>query len=68
MGTREQAQAARASLNPAPIFLDAYRSQRLPLNLDIFVGVPEEFFLAPDTETAYTGGRLIPESARQPHT
>jgi hypothetical protein len=60
MATREQAQAALAALNPAPIFLDAYRSQRLPLNLDIYFGPPEEFFLAPDTGAAYTGGRLIP--------
>src|SRR5262249_54620162 len=60
MATREQAQAALAALNPAPVFLGAYRGERLPMDLDIFVGVPEEFFLAPDTETTYTGGRLIP--------
>jgi hypothetical protein len=60
MATREQAQAALESLGPAPIFLEAYRKERLPRDLDIYVGVPEEFFLAPDTETAYTGGLLIP--------
>src|SRR3954471_7387307 len=60
MATREQARAALEALDPAPIFLEAYRSVRLPMNLDIYFGPPEEFFLAPDTETAYTGGRLIP--------
>jgi hypothetical protein len=60
MITREQALAALASLNPAPVFLQAYHSKRLPENLDIYFGPPEEFFLAPDTQGTYTEGRLVP--------
>jgi hypothetical protein len=58
--TREQAYAALASLNPAPIFLESYRVKRLPENLDIYFGPPEEFFLAPDTQKRYTRNRLVP--------
>jgi hypothetical protein len=58
--TREQAYATLASLNPAPVFLDAYRVRRLPENLDIYFGPPEEFFIAPDTQELYIRNRLIP--------
>jgi len=58
--TRDQAYQALASLNPAPIFLEAYRTIRLPEDLDIFFGPPEEFFIAPDSQELYTEGRLIP--------
>jgi hypothetical protein len=58
--TREQAYAALASLKPAPVFLDSYRVKRLPENLDIYLGPPEEFFIAPDTQELYTRNRLVP--------
>jgi hypothetical protein len=58
--TREQAYAALASLNPAPVFLISYRVKRLPENLDIYFGPPEEFFIAPDTQELYTHNRLVP--------
>jgi hypothetical protein len=58
--TREQAYATLVSLNPATVFLDSYRVKRLPENLDIYIGPPEEFFLAPDTQELYTHHRLIP--------
>jgi hypothetical protein len=58
--TREQAYAALASLNPAPVFLDSYRIKRLPEDLDIYFGPPEEFFIAPDTQELYTDSRLVP--------
>lgn len=58
--TRDQAYLALAALNPAPVFLDAYRTRALPLSLDIYIGVPEEFFIAPDTQEAYTANVLIP--------
>jgi hypothetical protein len=58
--TREQAYAALASLNPAPLFLDSYRVKRLPDNWDIYFGPPEEFFIAPDTQERYTRNRLVP--------
>lgn len=58
--TREQALGALASLNPAQVFLDCYRTRPLPENLDIYFGPPEEFFIAPETQEAYTQDRLIP--------
>jgi len=58
--TRDQAYAALASLNPAQVFLDSYRHPKLPENLEIYFGPPEEFFIAADTQDRYTGGRLIP--------
>src|SRR5262245_30295256 len=58
--TREQAFAALASLNPAQVFLDSYRIKRLPENLDIYFGPPEEFFIAPDTQELYTRKRMVP--------
>ncbi|HZV04585.1 MAG TPA: hypothetical protein VE999_05805 [Gemmataceae bacterium] len=58
--TRDQAYQALASLHPAPIFLESYRVRQLPENLDIYYRPPEEFFIAPDTQEAYTQGRLIP--------
>jgi hypothetical protein len=58
--TREQAFEALSSLNPAPVFLQSYAAKRLPENLDIYFGPPEEFFIAPDTQELYTRGRLIP--------
>ena len=58
--TRDEAYTALASLNPASVFLDSYHVRRLPENLDIYFGPPEEFFLAPDTQELYTRNRLIP--------
>src|SRR5262245_32575415 len=58
--TRKQASAAPASFNPAPVFLDSYRVNPLPENLDIYFGPPEEFFIAPDTQELYTHNRLVP--------
>jgi len=58
--TREEAYAALASLNPAPVFLQAYHTERLPENLDISFGVPEEFFIAADSQEPYTHGQMIP--------
>ncbi len=58
--SREQAYQALAELKPAPVFLQSYQVQRLPENLDIYFGPPEEFFLAPDTQEPYTRGRLVP--------
>lgn len=58
--TRDQAYDALSSLNPAPVFLESYRVRKLPENLDIYFGPPEEFFIAPDTQEIYTRGQLIP--------
>jgi hypothetical protein len=58
--TREQAYQALASLNPALIFLHSYQIKRLPDDLDLFFGPPEEFFTSPDSQELYTEGRLIP--------
>jgi hypothetical protein len=58
--TREQALAALASLNPAQVFLDSYGNGRLPENLDIYFGPPEEFFIAPETQQVYTRNLLVP--------
>jgi hypothetical protein len=60
MFTREEAYAELASLKPANVFLESYRVKRLPENLDIYFGPPEEFFIAPDTQEPYTHNRLIP--------
>lgn len=60
MTLRSRARQHLASLNPAPVFLQAYESKRLPEDLDIYVGCPEEFFLASDTLPAYIGDSLIP--------
>jgi hypothetical protein len=60
MATRDQAFDTLRSLNPAPVFLEAYRKRPLPHNLDIYFRPPEEFFLAPDSQDAYTEGRLVP--------
>ena len=58
--TRNQSFDALASLNPAAVFLDSYKVKRLPENLDIYFGPPEEFFLASDTQEDYTHNHLIP--------
>jgi hypothetical protein len=58
--TREEAYAALASLNPAPMFLESYRVRPLPGNLDIYFGPPDEFFIAPETQELYTRNLLIP--------
>lgn len=58
--TREDAYRTLAALKPAPIFLQSYEVERLPENLDIYFGPPEEFFIAPDTQELYTQGRLVP--------
>ena len=60
MSTRDESLAALESLGVANVFADSYRSKKLPHNLDIHFGPPEEFFLAPDTQDVYTDGRLIP--------
>ena len=48
--TREQAYDALASLDPASVFLEWYRVKRLHEDLDLYLGPPEEFFIAPDTQ------------------
>jgi hypothetical protein len=58
--TRDQAYQALASLDPTPIFLESYRVRKLPENLEIHFGPPEEFFIAPDSQEIYTRARLIP--------
>jgi hypothetical protein len=58
--TREQALAALARWRPAPVFLESYQSRRLPENLDIYFGPPEELFLAPETQALYTKDVIIP--------
>jgi hypothetical protein len=58
--TREDAIRALEHLGAAPIFLQSYTAKRLPENLDIYFGPPEEFFLAADTQEPYTNGRMIP--------
>lgn len=58
--TREQARDCLKSLKVAPIFEQSYESRRLPKELDIFFGPPEEFFLAPDTQRSYTDVVQIP--------
>ena len=58
--TREQAYAALESLRPALVFLDSYRVDRLPENLQVCFGPPEEFFVAVDSQEPYTAGRMVP--------
>jgi hypothetical protein len=58
--TREQAYAALASFNPAPVFLESYRVKSLPECLHIYFGPPEEFFIAPETQELYTRGHMVP--------
>src|SRR5262245_8976559 len=58
--TREQAFKALSSLKPAQVFLDSYSVSPLPEDLDIYFRPPEEFFIGPDQQDAYTRGRLIP--------
>ena len=60
MATREEAARTLASLDVAEVFVECYRTKRLPLDLDIYFGPPEELFLAPETQDAYTAGRLVP--------
>lgn len=59
MATRQQASAALESLNPAPVFLEAYLSQRLPENLELYFGPPEELFAA-GNQNRLTECGLIP--------
>ena len=58
--SREQAFAVLSQLGVAPIFLESYRSKRLPEDLDVLFGPPEAFFLDPEIQDVYTEGRLIP--------
>lgn len=58
--TRQQAYRTLAALKPGPVFLQSYESKRLPENLDIYFGPPEEFFIASDTQEIYTQGQRIP--------
>ncbi len=58
--TREEAYVVLCSLKPAPVFLQSYREKRLPEDLEIYFGPPEEFFLAPETQEMYTQNRLVP--------
>ncbi len=58
--TRQQALDALSSWHPAPVFLEAYATRRLPEDLDLYVGPPEELFLAPETQAPYTRGRIVP--------
>lgn len=60
MTTRSESLTTLESLGVASVFADSYRSKNLPLNLQIYFGPPEEFFIAPDTQNTYTDGRLIP--------
>ncbi len=57
--TRIQALDALARWQPASVFLDSYRTKRLPEGLDIYFGPPEEFFLSPDTQFLYTQDRIV---------
>jgi len=58
--TRQQALDTLALWKPAPIFLQVYEVPRLPEQLDIYFGPPEEFFLDPSVQQDYTFGRLVP--------
>lgn len=42
------------------MFLDAYKSKQLPECLHAYIGPPDEFFIAADTQEPYSKGRLIP--------
>jgi len=60
---RQQACETLVLLQAAPVFLLSYEVQRLPENLDIYFGPPDEFFLGCETQdpgNPYTRGRLIP--------
>ena len=57
---RNQALDALAHWEPATVFLDSCRLNRLPENLDIYFGPPEEFFLSPDTQFLYTQDLFVP--------
>lgn len=58
--TREQSLDTLKTLGVAPMFVQSYNDKRLPRDLDIFFGPPEEFFIEPDTQQLYTHERLIP--------
>jgi hypothetical protein len=58
--SRDEAYRTLAALNPAAVFLEAYHTERLPEDLDLFFRPPEEFFLAPDSQARYTDGRWVP--------
>lgn len=58
--TREDAYRTLAALNPAPVFLQAYHTESLPEDLDLYFRPPEEFFLAPDSQARYTEGHWVP--------
>jgi len=58
--TREQALSTLKALGAASIFVQSYRDEHLPKDLDLFFRPPEEFFLSPDTQERYTDGQLIP--------
>lgn len=58
--SRDKSYAALAKLKPAPVFLQSYQSKRLPEDLNIYFGPPEELFLAPATDEEYPWGDRIP--------
>src|SRR6516162_3078887 len=57
---REQALETLTMLGVAPIFLQSYKDEPLPKDLDLFFRAPGEFFIGPETQEFYTEGRLIP--------
>ncbi len=64
--TREEALAILTRWEPAEAFLDAYSRStadsilHLPEHLEIYVGVPEEFFIAPETQADYVESGCAP--------
>jgi hypothetical protein len=60
MVTRDKALQALQALKPARAFLELYEHQGLAATIWPHVGVPDEFFLAPETQEDYCEGGLIP--------
>jgi hypothetical protein len=60
MTSRSQALATLKALKPAAVFLQAYETKRLPENLHIYFGPPEELFLPGGTQRAASDESLIP--------
>jgi hypothetical protein len=60
MTSRNHALATLKSLKPAAVFLQAYRDKRLPENLHIYFGPPEELFLAAESQRGARDETLVP--------